>query len=236
MVSDTALVDQGPAEEHSHGSHHARGCRGRARHRRRARVRPERVGRRRVRRRVPRVDPGRPRWVGLGTRSAAPSSSTSEAILAIAEAAQSGTAWSTSDAFDAVDAFDDETAANNTPLDYDGRGRDGRAATLTPGKAAKWIVNVALPLGLDPTELPRHGREPRDEDGRHPVRTAASTPGSTSTARPTPRWRRSCSTGRCRRRPSRTSSTPRTRTAVGRSTATRRPTPTPTPPRSRSRR
>ncbi len=76
---------------------------------------------------------------------------TTEAILAIAEAAQTGSAWSTTEAFDAVDGFADEDAPNNTPLDY-----MAAAATkqpFTPGKAAKWIVNVALPLGLDPTDF-----------------------------------------------------------------------------------
>jgi hypothetical protein len=78
---------------------------------------------------------------------------TSEAILAIAEAAQADASWSTAEAFDAVDGFDHDVSGD-TPLDYMAATATAEeAATLPPGKAAKWIVNVALPLGLDPTEV-----------------------------------------------------------------------------------
>ncbi len=77
---------------------------------------------------------------------------TSEAILAIAEVAQSGTAWSTTDAFGAVDSFEDDVSGD-TPLDAMAAAATAESATLPPGKAAKWIVNVALPLGLDPTDF-----------------------------------------------------------------------------------
>src|SRR5262245_13862914 len=77
---------------------------------------------------------------------------TSEAILAIAETAQTGTAWSTTDAFDAVDSFEDDVSGD-TPLDAMAAAATAESATLPPGKAAKWIVNVAEPLGLDPTNF-----------------------------------------------------------------------------------
>jgi hypothetical protein len=77
---------------------------------------------------------------------------TSEAILAIAETAQSGTTWSTTDAFGAVDSFEDDPSGE-TPLDAMAAAATAESATLPPGKAAKWIVNVALPLGLDPTDF-----------------------------------------------------------------------------------
>ena len=77
---------------------------------------------------------------------------TSEAILAIAEAAQTGSGWSETEAFDAVDQFDDDVSGDS-PLDYMAAAATAEAATLPPGKAAKWIVNVAVPLGLDPTDF-----------------------------------------------------------------------------------
>jgi hypothetical protein len=81
---------------------------------------------------------------------------TSEAILAIAAAAQTSSGWSETEAFDAVDQFEHVDPPNNSPLDYMAATATAETtlpSTLPPGKAAKWIVNVAVPLGLDPTDF-----------------------------------------------------------------------------------
>jgi hypothetical protein len=73
---------------------------------------------------------------------------TSEAVLAIAEQAQSGATWSTSQALTAVQNFTNPQGTNPLPfLDL------VSAGALSPGKAAKLIVLVAKPLGFDPTSF-----------------------------------------------------------------------------------
>ncbi|HEX5587759.1 MAG TPA: prenyltransferase/squalene oxidase repeat-containing protein [Acidimicrobiia bacterium] len=80
---------------------------------------------------------------------------TFDAVLGIAEAAQTGPTWSTTEAFDAVDDFENPDGVD--PLPYmDLVGLDA----TTPGRAAKIITLWAAPLGLDPTAFdpdPVHG-------------------------------------------------------------------------------
>ena len=71
-----------------------------------------------------------------------PGFETPDAILAVAEAAQTGTVWSTAEALAAVSAL---TACGPSPLDaVDDFAEDG----LDAGTAAKLIVLVAAPLGI----------------------------------------------------------------------------------------
>jgi hypothetical protein len=73
---------------------------------------------------------------------------TSEAVLAIGEGAQTGAAWSTSSALTAVQSTTNAQGTSPMPfLDL------VAAGSLSPGKAAKLIVLVAEPLGLDPTSF-----------------------------------------------------------------------------------
>jgi hypothetical protein len=73
---------------------------------------------------------------------------TSEAVLAIAEGAQTSTAWSTSSALADVQSTTNVDGTSPMPfLDL------VAAGSLSPGKAAKLIVLVAEPLGLDPTSF-----------------------------------------------------------------------------------
>lgn len=70
---------------------------------------------------------------------------TPDAVLALAEAAQNGAAWDPDAARAAVAAV---TTGGNSPLDY----LDAFAASgLDVGQAAKLVVLVAAPLGLDPS-------------------------------------------------------------------------------------
>ncbi len=80
---------------------------------------------------------------------------TFDAVLGIAEAGQTGTTWSTSQAFVAVDNF--ENAQGVDPLGY--MDLIGNAAT-TPGRAGKIITLWAEPLGLSPTDF-----DPADNGG-----------------------------------------------------------------------
>ena len=75
---------------------------------------------------------------------------TTEAILAIAEAAQTGAAWSTAQAFAAVDGFNHSAAPNNDPLHFADDMADG---AIPASVAGKLIVLVAAPLGLPPTDF-----------------------------------------------------------------------------------
>jgi Prenyltransferase and squalene oxidase repeat len=73
---------------------------------------------------------------------------TSEAVLAIGEGAQTGATWSTSAALTAVQNTKNADDENPMPfLDLVAGG------SLSPGKAAKLILLVAKPLGLDPTSF-----------------------------------------------------------------------------------
>jgi hypothetical protein len=84
-----------------------------------------------------------------------PGFETRDAALAIAEDAQTGATWSTSEAVAAVGAVHfGGTPAGATPLDA----LDAFAATVnTPGGAAKTIVLSAGPLGLDPAAFDAAG-------------------------------------------------------------------------------
>jgi Prenyltransferase and squalene oxidase repeat len=73
---------------------------------------------------------------------------TSEAVLAVAEGGQTGTAWSTSSALTAVQGMQNAQGTHALPfLDLAAGG------SLSPGKAAKLILLLAEPLGLDPTSF-----------------------------------------------------------------------------------
>jgi Prenyltransferase and squalene oxidase repeat len=74
-----------------------------------------------------------------------PGAETPDAVLALAESAQTETEWSTRDAVDRVDA--QTTRGGRTPLDA-----VSRAGTDAPGTLARVLTRVALPLGLDPGE------------------------------------------------------------------------------------
>ena len=76
-----------------------------------------------------------------------PGFETPDAILAIAESAQTGSTWSTAQALAAVQAVH-ASGTGKTPLDAIDAFAHG---TLNQGQAAKLIVLVAAPLGLDPT-------------------------------------------------------------------------------------
>ena len=68
-------------------------------------------------------------------------------MLAIAEQAQTGTTWNTAEALAAISALQ-AGGAGPTPLDY----LEGLvAASSDPGVAAKTVVLVSEPLGIDPT-------------------------------------------------------------------------------------
>ena len=73
---------------------------------------------------------------------------TMEVVLAIAEGAQTGSSWSTSEAMDAVAATENPQGQN--PLDFLDL---VAAAATTPGKAARYVVLVGAPLGQDTTAL-----------------------------------------------------------------------------------
>jgi hypothetical protein len=72
---------------------------------------------------------------------------TEDTVLAIAEAAQTTSTWSTSEALIAVQATKN---AGQDPMAFLA---DVQTAATTPGRAAKFIVLVAAPLGLDTTAL-----------------------------------------------------------------------------------
>jgi hypothetical protein len=72
---------------------------------------------------------------------------TEDVVLAIAEAGQTGAAWNPSEAQNAVQAT---ATAGQDPTNF--LAAVGAAAT-TPGRAAKFLVLVAAPLGMDTTAL-----------------------------------------------------------------------------------
>jgi hypothetical protein len=76
-----------------------------------------------------------------------PGFETRDAALAIAEQAQTGSTWDTGEALAAVEAL--QAGGNGpTPLDY----LEGLVdASTDPGVAAKTVVLVSEPLGIDPT-------------------------------------------------------------------------------------
>jgi len=82
--------------------------------------------------------------------AAFPPFETPDAILAIAENAQTTSTWSTTEALDAVQALDGNgDAAGGTPLDWADQFLSG--ATPSAGIAGKFIVLVAAPLGVSTT-------------------------------------------------------------------------------------
>ena len=72
---------------------------------------------------------------------------TLDVVLAIAEAAQTGPTWSTAEASAAVLATD---TGGQSPADFLAA---VEAAATTPGRAAKYLVLVAAPLGMDTAGL-----------------------------------------------------------------------------------
>ncbi len=73
---------------------------------------------------------------------------TTEAVLAIAEAAQTGSSWNAGEALAAVTNTENLQGQNPLAfLDLVGAG------STTPGRAAKFLVLVAAPLGLDTSTL-----------------------------------------------------------------------------------
>ncbi len=76
-----------------------------------------------------------------------PGFETPDAILAIAEAAQTGPTWSTAEALAAIEALEYGGSGGPTPLDAID---DWITAGVNPGEAAKIVLLVAAPLGLDP--------------------------------------------------------------------------------------
>jgi hypothetical protein len=76
-----------------------------------------------------------------------PGFETPDAILAIAERSQADDSWSTAEAFTGVSKV---KQGAHTGLDVVDDLADGAFGTLTAGQAAKLIVLVAAPLGLDP--------------------------------------------------------------------------------------
>jgi hypothetical protein len=70
---------------------------------------------------------------------------TPDVVLAIAESAQTGTTWNAAEALAAVQAVQ---VGGNTPLDYIESFLSGDS---DEGRGARVIVQVAAPLGLDPT-------------------------------------------------------------------------------------
>ena len=82
-----------------------------------------------------------------GFEIAAPGSifETPDVVLAVAEHAQTGTTWNTSEALAAVQALQ---VGGKSPLDYL---ESFIASDNDEGRAARMIVEVAAPLGMDPT-------------------------------------------------------------------------------------
>jgi hypothetical protein len=76
---------------------------------------------------------------------------TTDAVLAIAEQAQTTSTWSTTEARDAIDSLHfGGTPNGKTPIDYL---VDLTGTATDQGVAAKNLVLVALPLGFDPTDF-----------------------------------------------------------------------------------
>jgi Prenyltransferase and squalene oxidase repeat len=76
---------------------------------------------------------------------------TTEALLGIAEQAQTGATWSTAQAFGALDTFDyQNNPANADPLTFADDMADG---VIPPSLAGKLILMVAAPLGLSTTDF-----------------------------------------------------------------------------------
>src|SRR5690242_19167088 len=78
-----------------------------------------------------------------------PGFETPDAILAIAETAQTGTAWSPAQALAAVQAV--HAGGGSGPTALDAIDTFAHGAALNQGQAAKLILLVAKPLGLDAT-------------------------------------------------------------------------------------
>lgn len=82
--------------------------------------------------------------------AAFPGFETPDAVLAIAMAAQTGPAWSTAEALGAVEALEFGGPGGPTPLDALD---DWVTGGIGAGQAAKLILLVVAPLGLDPTDF-----------------------------------------------------------------------------------
>jgi len=94
--------------------------------------------------------PGTTPATGSGAWDSDPTAAfvTPEAVLAIAEAGQTGTSWSTSEALAAVQAA--QNADGQDPLAFVDL---MEAAATSPGAAGKFMVLVAGPLGRDTSSL-----------------------------------------------------------------------------------
>lgn len=94
--------------------------------------------------------PGTNPATGSGAWDATPAFAftTPEAVLAVAEAGQTGSAWSTSEAVAAVQAMTNSDGQD--PMAFVGL---MEAAATTPGAAGKLIVLVTAPLGRDTSAL-----------------------------------------------------------------------------------
>jgi hypothetical protein len=79
-----------------------------------------------------------------------PGFETPDAILAVAEGAQTTSTWSTTEAFAAVDAVHFGGPGGPTPLDYID---NWIAGGVDSGEASKIVLLVVAPLGLDPTDF-----------------------------------------------------------------------------------
>lgn len=82
--------------------------------------------------------------------AAYPGFETPDAVLAIAMAAQTGATWSTAEALAAVEALEFGGVGGPTPLDALD---DWVTGGIGAGEAAKLILLVVAPLGLDPTDF-----------------------------------------------------------------------------------
>ena len=79
-----------------------------------------------------------------------PGFETPDAVLAIAEGAQTGPTWSTAEALAAVQALHYGGSGGPTPLDaLDAWAKSG----INAGEASKLLLLVVRPLGLDPTDF-----------------------------------------------------------------------------------
>src|SRR6478609_11616638 len=85
-----------------------------------------------------------------------PSFETPDAVLALAELAQTGSTWNAAAARSAVSSVQ---RGGKSPLDY--ADDQTEAADLSPAQAAKYLVLVVKPLGLDP-----HDFDPSNDSAR----------------------------------------------------------------------
>ena len=90
-----------------------------------------------------------------------PGFETSDAVLAIASAAQTGTTWSEAEALAAIEALQYGGSGGPTPIDAldDWVTTAHAGAGVNAGEAAKLLVLVVTPLGLDPAAFGPSGTD-----------------------------------------------------------------------------